>query len=119
MMKKTWIAGIAAGALLMNLAVTGPALARSGSDRITNGSIRVDRQLETEFPAMAKISMEAAMAAALAVVPGKILSVDLDDEDGFLIYDIKIASDKTTVTEIKVDAGDSRILVTERERAGR
>ncbi len=119
-MKKTWIAGIVSSALVMTLATVGLAMAQPGPDRLIKGSIRVDRQLETEYPAMARISMEQARAAALAAVPGVVLGVDLDEEDGFLVYDVRIATaDKSTTTEVTVDAGDGRILATERDWADR
>ncbi len=58
-MKKAWIAGLAACALLMDQATAGLALAQPRSERIINGSIRVDRQLETEFPAMVRLCRRA------------------------------------------------------------
>lgn len=109
-MKKTLIAGLAASTLVLTLGV-GPALADSGQHQPINGSIRVDRQLETEYPAM---------AAALNTAPGTVLSVELDDEDRFLVYEVKIVgADKTITTKVTVDAGDGRILATKRERAER
>ena len=56
-MKKTLIAGLAASTLVLTLAGVGPVLADSGQHQPINGSIRVDRQLETEYPAMARISI--------------------------------------------------------------
>lgn len=119
-MKPTWTAVLAGSALLITLGTATIGAATPGQSHRINGSIRVERQLETEFPTMARISMDQAVAAALAAVPGRVLSVDLDDEDGFLVYEVKIVTtDKTTVTSVTVDAGDGRILATERDWADR
>lgn len=119
-MKPTWTAVLAGSALLITLGTATIGAATPGQSHRISGSIRVERQLETEFPSMARISMEQAVAAALTAVPGKVLSVDLDDEKGFLVYDVKIVTaDKTTTTEVTVDAGDGRILATERDWADR
>ena len=115
-MKKTWIAGIAGSALILSLATTGVGLAKSGTNEPIKGSIRVKRQAEAEFPALAKISMAQAMDAALAAVPGKVLKAELDDENGFLLYEIEVVTANKTVMEIKVDAGDGKILATKQDK---
>ena len=117
-MKKTLIAGLAASTLVLTLAGVGPVLADSGKHKPTNGSIFFDRKLEMEDPAMARVSIGRAVAAALNSAPGTVLSVELDDEDRFLVYEVKIVgADKTITTKVTVDAGDGRILAKKRERA--
>ena len=43
-------------------------------------------------------------------VPGKVIEVELDDEDGTLVYDLKVLSPQGRLQEIEVDAATGRIL---------
>ncbi len=115
-MKKTWIAGIAGSAMILTAAAAGTALASPDKNQPINGTIRVERQAEAEYPAMAKIGMEQAMKAALAAVPGKVLKAELDDENGFLVYEIEVVADNKNVMKVKVDAGDGKVLSTRQDR---
>jgi uncharacterized membrane protein YkoI len=58
---------------------------------------------------LARISAEQARDAALAQVGGTAEAVALENEDGNLVYSVKV---KTTggQREVKVDAGDGRVL---------
>ena len=114
-MKKTIIAGIAGSALIFTLAAGGTGLAKSQNQPI-NGTIKVERQAEAEYPSLAKIDMDQAMAAALAAVPGKVLKAELDDENGFLVYEIEVVAANKNVMKVKVDAGDGKVLTTKQNR---
>ncbi|MDO5675804.1 MAG: PepSY domain-containing protein [bacterium] len=65
---------------------------------------------------MAKITMAQAMEAALAAVPGQVLKAELDDEKGFLLYEIKVVTADKTIMKVKVDAGDGKVLATEQDK---
>jgi uncharacterized membrane protein YkoI len=58
---------------------------------------------------LARITPEQAQAAALAQVPGTVKKVELENEDGNVVYSVEI---KTADGErdVKVDAGDGRVL---------
>lgn len=71
---------------------------------------------EAEFPAMAKITMAQAMEAALTAVPGQVLKAELDDEKGFLVYEIEVVTANKTVMKVTVDAGDGKVLVTRQDK---
>jgi hypothetical protein len=47
---------------------------------------------------------------AIASNGGSVLSVGLENEDGFLIYAVEVAGTSTGRHEILVDAGDGKIL---------
>jgi uncharacterized membrane protein YkoI len=67
--------------------------------------------------ARAKVSDEAARAAALVRVPGgRIVEAELEEEDGLLIYsyDVKVAG-REGVEEVHVDAATGRVVKTEHE----
>ena len=43
-------------------------------------------------------------------VPGKVIEVELDDDDGMLVYDLKVLSPQGRLQEIEVDAATGKIL---------
>jgi uncharacterized membrane protein YkoI len=58
----------------------------------------------------AKISAEEAKAAALAANPGaSVAKVELDNENGSLVYSVELSNG----TDVKVDAGNGAVLHTE------
>jgi uncharacterized membrane protein YkoI len=63
---------------------------------------------------LARITPEQASAAALAQVPGTVKKVELENEDGNVVYGVEI---KTTngESDVKVDAGDGRVLHVEKD----
>ncbi|TSA78600.1 PepSY domain-containing protein [Deinococcus detaillensis] len=64
-----------------------------------------DAQEQSQYQALAKISAAQASAAAQAKVPGAVNSVTLEDQDGFLVYAVKIGN-----MEVMVDAGNGQVL---------
>jgi uncharacterized membrane protein YkoI len=67
--------------------------------------------------AKAKITMTQARAIALKKVPGTIRSAELENEHGKLIYSFDIATSKTAITEVNVDAMNGRIVAVQKENA--
>jgi uncharacterized membrane protein YkoI len=45
-----------------------------------------------------------------AEAPGRFLEVELDDDDGLLIYEIKVMDDRGRITRLEVDAATGHIL---------
>ncbi len=74
------------------------------------GSIGSKGVPQAEFPKLAKISVEKATSIAKDKVPGSVLSVGLENEDGFLVYAVNITDQKSVHHEIIVDAGNGKIL---------
>ena len=105
----TLVASLAAGTAFATGAIKLP-------DEVKSSSIKLPRGVETqaEFAKHAKISQQQAEAAALAVQPGQVVKAKLDDEDGYLVWQIDVKHDKGT-TEIAVDAGNSKVLAAEAE----
>ncbi len=66
------------------------------------------------FQSLARVTADQARAAAVAQVPGTVRTVELDNEDGNLVYSVEIA---TTAGErdVKVDAGNARVLHVEKD----
>jgi regulator of RNase E activity RraB len=66
-----------------------------------------------------KITMEQARATALKKAPGKVTSEELENEKGKLIYSFDIATSKTDVTEVNVDAMNGKIVAVQHENAAK
>lgn len=64
-------------------------------------------------PDMARVSEADARAAALTAVPGAtVTEIDLEEEDGFLVYDIDLVAG-TVETDVTIDAGNGAVLCAE------
>jgi uncharacterized membrane protein YkoI len=63
---------------------------------------------------LARITPEQAQAAALAQVPGTVKKAELENEDGNVVYGVEIKT-ATGESDVKVDAGDGRVLHVERD----
>lgn len=78
-------------------------------DRETNDDIN-DRQEAALLQSLAKISPQQAQQAAETAQGGKASSVKLENENGSLVYAVKIGQ-----KEIKVDAGNGQVLYIEND----
>jgi hypothetical protein len=75
-------------------------------------SIKVPEPEPANLTELAKITADQAMAAAQAAYPGaQVKKVALENENGCLIY----AVDLSNGLEIKVDAGDAKVLHSEKQ----
>ncbi len=64
-------------------------------------------------PDMARVTEADARATALRAVPGAtITEIDLEEEDGFLIYDVDLVAG-TVETDVAIDAGSGAVLCVE------
>ena len=80
------------------------------------GSIRPAGKVRpADLPALARVSFDDALKAALTAVPGKIIKAELEVEDGNLMYSFEIVSSDKSITEVEIDAGNGRILGTEKD----
>jgi uncharacterized membrane protein YkoI len=128
--KKTAVIG---GAVLgVTVILGGLAAAQSGSlnnddddDLRRTGSIEVnerslpedDREEQSALEEKATLDQSDAEAAALdSVGGGSISEVELDEESGFLVWDVEVQFEGSE-HEVAVDAGDGRILGSEQEQA--
>lgn len=67
---------------------------------------------------LAKITADQAKEAALAQFPGAtVTKVELDDENGYLVYSVQLTDTSDKGQDVKVDAGNSKVLATEAEEA--
>lgn len=62
-----------------------------------------------------RITIEQAMNIALQRVPGQIVHVDLDMENGILVYEIFIMTSNNQIFEVEVHAKTGAIIKIEQE----
>jgi hypothetical protein len=75
-------------------------------------SIKVPTPEPANLAALAKITAEQAMAAAQAAYPGsKVQKVELENENGCLVFCVNLSNG----LEVKVDAGTAAVLQHEQE----
>jgi uncharacterized membrane protein YkoI len=108
------------------IAVSAPVLlkAEDPQEKPIQGSIRLPSEANQEAAqaGLASITAEQAIATAKSSPQGsggKLLRVELQDEDGFLVYNIEVVSPDKKVREIKVDAGTNTILRVDVDSADR
>lgn len=65
-----------------------------------------DRAESDALATLATVSEQEATKAATDLVPGTISSIQLDDEDGYVVWQIDITKADGTMVEVLVDAGD-------------
>jgi uncharacterized membrane protein YkoI len=63
-------------------------------------------------PSDTTLTVEEAKAAAVNHTPGTVISVELENEDGYLVYGVTI-DDGTTLYDVKIDAGNGDVLKVE------
>jgi uncharacterized membrane protein YkoI len=73
-----------------------------------NGQNEADQSAALQ--SLAKISPDQARDAALAAVPGTADKVELDNENGNVVYSVTITDASGAKTDVKVDAGNGSVL---------
>lgn len=85
------------------------------------GTIRLSNTQDREAVLVesAKISVQQAINAALSRDNGTLQRVELQNEDGFLVYNVELVSADKKLHEVKVDAGNGNILRVDLDTANR
>ena len=103
----------------MNCAWTGECKkGKDGGDKkeaAIKGTISVAKVEETAYPDLAKIGLDAAVKTALAAETGKVLKVELEEANDFLVWEVAVVKDAKTIVTVTVDAGDGKVLLKETE----
>jgi uncharacterized membrane protein YkoI len=88
-----------------------------GSIKITDTQ-EMDEASENEMLSKyAKISKDEAEKIALGKIQGTIIKTSLENENGYVVYAVTIKDSNGKVVEIKVDAGDGKVLTIENDDA--
>ncbi|MDR7080291.1 putative membrane protein YkoI [Neobacillus niacini] len=83
------------------------------ADDEEDGEEKDEGENQAELAKQAKISEEEATKAALEKVPGTVKQVELEDEDGTIVYGIEVVSTDGTQQDVKVDAKTGKIVKVE------
>ena len=74
-----------------------------------------DTQIQAELAKQATVTEEAAIKIALEQVPGTVEEVELEDENGTIIYEIEIKAEDGTEQEVDIDATTGDVVKVEAE----
>lgn len=111
--------GMVLGALTLGIGSPGSAQAAAeAEDQLPayQSSIKVPDQQNGQrgeaarLAALARIDAPRATSAALAQVPGTVLKVALDNENGNLVYSVEIKTASNEIKDVKVDAGNGAVV---------
>ncbi len=111
--------GAALGAFALGLGLLNSVFAAGNGTHQSpayQASIKVPNQRNGErgeaakLAALAKIDATRAISAARAKVPGTVLKVALDNENGNLVYSVEIKTTSNKIKDVKVDAGNGKVL---------
>lgn len=69
-----------------------------------------DAEEAAQLEALATVTADEAAAAASDVVPGEVVEVELDDENGSVVYSVEIVDSSGAEVDVKVDAGTGEVL---------
>lgn len=116
-MKKNWTVAVGALAMIGCLSLAGASLAAEHGHRVREGSIRLTQQPESDFPSLAKITLNKAVAQALKAVKGQVLKMELENENDFLVYGVEVVTADKSIVDVKVDAGSGKVLAMNRDKA--
>lgn len=82
-------------------------------DDMKDGSIKLSllKSIKKhEYVNYTKVTLQQAVEKALKEVSGKAIEAELEEEDGFLVYSVKVVSKDKKMYEFKIDAGNLDIL---------
>jgi len=79
------------------------------------GTIKIYKFDEHKYPGMAKINFDHAISIAMKECPGKLLELELEALEDYLVYQVEIVTNDYNIMEIYVDAGNGSILRVARE----
>lgn len=74
----------------------------------------MEEQDVVTLQSLARISVEQAKTAALTAVPGTVTGAGIENEDGNLVYGVRVRT-AAGVQDVKVDAGNGKILHVEKD----
>ena len=77
-----------------------------------------DQAEAATLAAKATVTPAQAKDAALAAAPGTAGKVELDSENGNLVYSVEVTKAGGTTVDVKVDAGNAKVLAQEAGEAG-
>ena len=103
--------------VLFTTGILGLPFAKANESGVRSGTIQVGVHMKSEFPGLAKIDFVQAVREVLKKIKGNLLRVEIEKENGFLIYGVEIVTPENSIVAVKVDAGSGVILTMEENHA--
>src|ERR1700751_1557535 len=102
----TWMATAAAAGFQVTLLANEPK-----NEAPIRGTIQLQQEGEEQatYSSLAKITLQQATTIASNAQSGNISKAELQNEDGFLVYNVVVMSQDKKINDIKVDAGNGSI----------
>lgn len=102
-----------AGSLWLTVATAMPT---EHAHEVSRGSLAVPAgpHDQTSLAKLARVDRAHAEMAALAAQPGQVVQTRLEDEEGFLVWQVDVKN-ANTATEVSIDAGNGKVLAVEPE----
>ena len=75
-----------------------------------NGKEENDKQEQANLAKQAKITEAESKAIALQKVPGTVTDVELEDEDGTIVYGVEVQAKDGSKQDVKVNAQTGKIV---------
>ncbi len=82
---------------------------------VQSGSVQVKNDDDAAMASQAKLTSSEASKIATMAFPGKVIETKLDDENDYLIWEVEIIDAKGHEAQLKIDAGNGRLLAAESE----
>lgn len=76
----------------------------------TPESEAVETEEARDLAELTRIDRAAAEEVALSAIPGEVREVELENENGFVVYEVEVAGQDGTFYEVVVDAGNGEVL---------
>ncbi len=84
-----------------------------GSIKVTDTNTNDEASESAALQGLAKISQADAETSALTKVQGTVVKIDLENENGYLVYAVSIKDAQGKTNEVKIDAGNGSVLTVE------
>lgn len=86
-----------------------------GDDELTNHWYVQNGQYTNQYSRYSRISIDDAMAIALERVPGEVVKVELETENGLLVYEVDIINMQGIKYEVEIDAQTGEVIKIKRD----
>ncbi len=105
-------------AMLCAMAISLSGIAKESESKSSiQGTLKVEKRSEAEFPGLAKIGLQEAMKIATENVNGKVLQAGLEKKNGYLVYSVEVVTAEKEIKELDIDAATGKVLSVKIDKA--
>ncbi len=109
------LAGTAGDRAFEGFAVKGVVALEQLPAEVRAGSIKIKDDDERAMASQARITSSGAARIATTALPGKVVKTEMEDENGYLIWEVEVIGSKGKETKLKIDAGNGYLLAAEKD----